>query len=273
VTTLVAAILAGTLASAHALPSPNPDVGPCYPSPEAVARADLEEWRAENFAGVAESALTTGQASRVNLGAVGYTVWLDVDRVAGSRSILDACLEDRTTASVPFLLGDRVIGETSAELTTGGWQWASTACESSRGETKARAAHDRLTAALGGAPDVTREVLLGGSSWLVAKRGSTEAAVLVDYFAWGTVMGGWQAPGLPREGEAISSTQFRSLVVAVRDHERQRAWTQWVECAGAVIVVAGLVALTGWRLWRRRRVRGQRVLTEQSHQADKAPVR
>lgn len=252
-----------------------------YESPEDVARDELLFDRETLFADVAQSALTTAQSAEVTLGPVEWGADYDLDDLATAASILDPYVEHRTSATVPLLLGDRTIAWVSSTLTSAGWEWSSVTCESAEHQRTYARAESRLASALAGAPDAQHYVDVWGSIWIVARRGTKEAAALADYYAYGCFAGP-DAPHLPPECTVLSAQEFRTLAsridAAGKAHSRRSPWGDWMRCSAGALVPAAFLGIGSWVVLRRRYRRGHHSpdetpagLTEQALPAGGAP--
>jgi hypothetical protein len=244
-----AILRAGAGASVSRLPTPT-DPSNVHPTAEGVAQDLLEDLRADNFADWGESELTTAQSAQVVIGPADYACSVDLARVGPRASIFESLTEDRTWVDIPFLLGDRRIGEVGVQKTTGGWEQVTTCRESDTWGAARRKAMAGFVGALRGAPETVREVYLLGSYWLVAKRGHREAASLISYSSYGCSAGGANPPKLGREGDVITQEQFRALTIRLRDYTASQMLLQRLALGSAVFV---LTAFVTWRTVRRRR--------------------
>ena len=222
VLTLLAVALAPDTALAAELPAPGSDYA-LFDSPVAVAWDQLKNERENGFADLTESRLTTAQVASVVPGAVEYDTGVEPGDVAGSESIFSSLVVDRNSGWVPLILGDRRIAEISVVKTTGGWQFdGTTGTESIKGDKVRRGALLGLAKELGGTPSKTQTVNVVGSSWILGRRGSSEAAVFLAYGGYGCFAGGSNPPHLADPGEVLPANRYKAVMAGLSEYQLEQ---------------------------------------------------
>ncbi|MBU4555952.1 MAG: hypothetical protein KJ747_03685 [Actinobacteria bacterium] len=177
----------------------------------ALATESLEYERASGFSDVRSAPLTPEEIDGARLGEMDRGYRIIPAELASDGTIFGATrVADENAVSVPVIVGERYIAELGFERIDGQWEPRSTGCEAPHQDLARAEVNRAIPGALGGSPEETRSVNVDGSLWVIAKRGSREAAGLIDVYAYGCF--GDTSVSLPSAGSVLTDVEFRALL-------------------------------------------------------------